>query len=48
MSEEKKDVGKPQELNEEKVDANAEAGACTLVGKAACGINNMCRWRMYK
>ena len=49
MSEEnKKDVEKPQELNEEKVDANAEAGACTLVVKATCGINHMCKWWTYK
>ena len=42
MSEEnKKDVEKPQEIIEEKVDANAEAGSCTLITNASCGINNM-------
>ncbi len=39
MSEEnKKDVEKPQELNEEKSDAHAEAGACTQV--TGCGWGN--------
>ena len=39
MSEEnKKDVEKPQELNEEKVDANAEAGSCTYITKSGCGF----------
>ena len=38
MSEEnKKDVEKPQEITEEKVDANAEAGSCTLLTRGGCG-----------
>ncbi len=41
MSEEnKKEVEKPQELNEEKVDAHAQAGACTLGTDFTCGIGN--------
>ena len=39
MSEEnKKDVEKPQELDEKKSDAHAEAGACTQV--TGCGLGN--------
>lgn len=41
MSEEnKKDVEKPQELNEEKSDAHAQAGACTQLSDFLCGIGN--------
>ena len=39
MSEEnKKEVEKPQELNEEKCDAHAEAGLCTSI--TGCGRGN--------
>ena len=41
MSEEnKKDVEKPQEINEEKCDAHAQAGACTRGSDFLCGKGN--------